>query len=85
MYSYLMAENRTDYPTITICGADGIIFPDLPRFMPTSLKRVSCGSIRLEIYDNFMKQITVLWLPLEPYSRAKLIIYPDSLQFSMLP
>ena len=85
MYSFLMAENRTDFPAITICGADGIIFSDIPRQDRTGLRIVGAGSVRLEIYDNFMKPLTVLWLPLEPRARAKLIVYPDLVQFTLLP
>lgn len=85
MYSFLMAENRTDYPAITVCGADGIIFPDIPRGDRTALRQIGAGSVRLEIYDNFMKPLTVLWLPMAPLSRARMIVYPDLVQFSLLP
>lgn len=84
MYSFLMAENRTDFPAVTICGADGIIFSDIPKGETSGLRLVEPGSLRLEIFDNYMRAVTVLWLPIRPHSRVKLIIYPDLAQFILL-
>lgn len=84
MYSFLMAENRTDLPAITVCGADGVIFPDIPAGHSTGFKRVDAGSLRLEIYDNRMKKITVFWLPMRPASRARVCIFPDYVTFTLL-
>ncbi len=80
MYSFLMAENRTDFPTITICGTDGVIFPDIPIGYKTELRQIAPGSVRLEIYNNFMKQEAVVWVPVSPYSRAKLLVFTDHIQ-----
>lgn len=85
MYSFLMAENRTDFPAITICGADGVIFPDIPAGDKTELKQLAPGSVRLEIYDNFMKLSAVVWVPLAPFARAGIIVYPDHIQLTPLP
>lgn len=82
MYSYIMAENRTNLPAITICGADGVIFQDIPKNEATKYRTISSGSARLELYDNFQKPIAVLWLPLAPSARVKLTIYPDSVRFT---
>lgn len=80
MYSFLMAENHTDFPTITVCGADGVIFADIPKGDKTDLKQLTPGSVRLEIYNNFMKQEAVVWVPVTPYSRAKLMVFSDHIQ-----
>lgn len=80
MYSFLMAENHTDFPTITVCGADGVIFSDIPKGDKTDLKQLEPGSVRLEIYNNFMKCETVLWIPVKPGSRARLMIFSDHIQ-----
>lgn len=80
MYSFLMAENHTDFPTITICGADGVIFPDIPKGDKSDLKQLAPGSVRLEIYNNFMKHEAVVWVPVAPYTRSKLMVFADHIQ-----
>lgn len=82
MYSYLMAENRTHLPAITICGADGVIFRDILSGEKTGYRTVNSGSARIELYDNFHKLIAVFWLPLVPSARVKLLIYPDAVRFT---
>ncbi|MBS7298863.1 MAG: hypothetical protein KIG65_07255 [Eubacteriales bacterium] len=80
MYSYLMAENHTDFPAITICTADGVIFQDIPKNDKSDLKQLTPGSVRLEIYNNFMKQEAVVWVPVTPFSKAKLMVFSDHIQ-----
>lgn len=84
MYSFLAAENRTEFPTITICGADGVIFRDIPFPERSKRKQVSAGSVRLEIYDNFQKLQTTVWVPMMPYSSMLVIIYSDHIQLTRL-
>ncbi len=84
MYSLIMAENLTEIAAITICGTDGVIFSDILSGSKTGYRSVSAGSARLEIYDNHMRQIAVLWLPLAPGAKAKLSIYPDLVQFTLM-
>ncbi|MBQ7793802.1 MAG: hypothetical protein IJ366_04710 [Clostridia bacterium] len=85
MYSFLMAQNHTDLPTITISGADGVIFQDIPKGCSSVKRRVAPGSVRLEIYNNFMKLLTVVWVPLAPYESAVIVIYPDHVQLIVQP
>lgn len=80
MYSYLMAENHTDFPAITICTADGVIFQDILKNDKSDLKQLTPGSVRLEIYNNFMKQEAVVWVPVTPFSKAKLMVFSDHIQ-----
>ncbi len=80
MYSFLMAENRTDIPSITICSSDGVLFADIPKGCSSKKRRISPRSIRLEIYDNFMKPITIFWVPLGPYESVSIIVYQDHIQ-----
>lgn len=83
MYSFLMAENRTDLPAITVCGADGVIFPDIPAGHSTGFKRVDAGSLRLEIYDNRMKKITVFWRQCA-LRQGRGFVFPDYVTFTLL-
>lgn len=85
MYSFLMAENRTEFPAITICGADGVIFQDIPFGERTKLRQMCSGSVRLEIYDNFQKQFVVLWVPLAPLVTMLVTVYPDHIQLTPMP
>lgn len=85
MSSYLSVENLTAHPAITVCGVDGVIFRDIPKGTATALKAVDSGSLRLELYDNFMKPITVMWLPMKSSMRAKLTVRPFSAEFTPLP
>lgn len=84
MYSYLMAENCTANAAITICGTEGVLFSDIPSGCATGFKRVDAGSLRLEIYDNRMKQTAVFWLPMRPATRARVSIFPDYVAFTLL-
>ena len=84
MYSFLMAENRTDFPAITVCGADGAIFQDIPIGERTKLIQMSAGSVRLEIYDNFQKLCATLWVPLAPYTTMLVTVYTDHIQLTPL-
>ena len=85
MSSYLSVENLTAHPAITVCGVDGVIFSDIPRGTATPLKTVDSGSLRLELYDNFMKPITVMWLPMKNSISARLTVHPHSAEFTLLP
>ncbi len=80
MYSFLMAENRTEIPSITICNSDGVIFADIPKGCISKKRRICPASVRLEIYDNFMKQLAVVWVPVAPYENIKIIIFNDHIQ-----
>lgn len=84
MYSFLMAENRTEFPAITVCGTDGVIFQDIPFGERTKLRQMSSGSVRLEIYDNFQKLCAILWVPLAPYVTMLVTVYPDHIQLTPL-
>ena len=77
MYSFLMAENRTKIPAITVCGSDGVIFRDILAGEKTKPKQLPPGSFGIKICDNFMKEITSLWVPLVPYQNVRLIVYDD--------
>ncbi len=80
MYSFLTAENRTDIPSITICSSDGVLFADIPKGTGSKKCRISPRSMRLEIYDNFMKPMTIVWVPLRPFESASIIVYKDHIQ-----
>ncbi len=80
MYSFLMVQNRTEIPSITICNSDGVIFQDIPKGCSSKKRRISPRSVRLEIYDNFMKLVTVVWVPVAPYENALIVVYPDHIQ-----
>ena len=82
MFSFLSIENCTDFPVISAKSGDGVIFSDIPRGERSATKRLCPGSVRLEIYDNFMRPVTLLWLPLPPGERAHLCIYPDAARFT---
>ena len=77
MYSFLMVENRTKIPAITIYGSDGVIFRDILINEKTKPKQLPPGSLGIKIYDNFMKEVTSLWVPLVPYQSVSLIVYDD--------
>jgi len=77
VYSFLMAENRTKIPAITVCGRDVVIFRDILIVEKTKPRQLPPGSLGIKIYDNFMKEITALWVPLVPYQSVCLIIYDD--------
>ncbi|MDO4618556.1 MAG: hypothetical protein Q4B31_03425 [Clostridia bacterium] len=82
MHSFLVAENRTLIPAITICASGVEIFRDILIGDRTDKKILTPGSQRLEIYDNFMRPITVCWVPLVPYKSVCVCVYDDYISIS---
>lgn len=82
MFSFLSVENRTGFPVICAKCGDGTVFADIPDKTAAMPKRICSGSVRVEILDNRMRPITLLWLPMSPGMRAHLCVYPDAAQFT---
>lgn len=85
MRSYLAVKNLTTHPAITVCGVDDVIFSDIPKGTYAGFKAVEPGSVRLEIFDNFMKRITVLWVPIESNMRAAVTVRDEFVEFTPMP